>query len=311
MTLRRVLLALLGVVALLALYVAGAWYGLYGRHEGAGDADRRDDPGGGRQRARSGAARRSGGALGRAARQADPLRRPPRPHHLLERRLPRLAADAAGRGRAPGVGRLRLRALLFVARLLVAERPRRGEHAAALERDEGSDPPVQCRRGRRSRIPTSSRSSAGSGARSARRRTSTTDTRTWCCARPPTTTVPARPIGAAGLATDALRNAGTRIPRLLPFADFENRQRYWNFIDLPRRDRRGAALRGRRLVEGSRRRLLRVGRDARGSVPQARRVGRRGDRDPARQHVGLLLAAGHHLGQAARRARSTIRRGSS
>ena len=42
--------------------------------------------------------------------------------------------------------------------------------------------------------------------------------------------VPARPIGAAGLATDALRNARTRIPRLLPFADFENRQRYWNFM---------------------------------------------------------------------------------
>jgi len=42
--------------------------------------------------------------------------------------------------------------------------------------------------------------------------------------------VPARPIGAAGLATDALRNAGRRVPRILPFADFENRQRYWNFI---------------------------------------------------------------------------------
>ena len=42
--------------------------------------------------------------------------------------------------------------------------------------------------------------------------------------------VPARPIGAAGLATDALRNAGRRVPRILPFADFANRQRYWNFI---------------------------------------------------------------------------------
>lgn len=42
--------------------------------------------------------------------------------------------------------------------------------------------------------------------------------------------VPARPIAAAGLATDALRNAGELIPRLLPFADFANRQRYWNFI---------------------------------------------------------------------------------
>jgi hypothetical protein len=42
--------------------------------------------------------------------------------------------------------------------------------------------------------------------------------------------VPVRPIGAGGLATDALRNAGDAIPRLLPFADFANRQRYWNFF---------------------------------------------------------------------------------
>ncbi|RIL05779.1 MAG: hypothetical protein DCC71_09180 [Proteobacteria bacterium] len=42
--------------------------------------------------------------------------------------------------------------------------------------------------------------------------------------------VPARPIGAAGLATDALRDAAARIPRLLPFADFGHRQRYWNFL---------------------------------------------------------------------------------
>jgi len=42
--------------------------------------------------------------------------------------------------------------------------------------------------------------------------------------------VPARPIGAGGLATNALRNAGRRVPRILPFADFPNRQRYWNFI---------------------------------------------------------------------------------
>jgi hypothetical protein len=42
--------------------------------------------------------------------------------------------------------------------------------------------------------------------------------------------VPVRPIGAAGLATDALRNAAGRVSRLLPFADFEHRQRYWNFI---------------------------------------------------------------------------------
>ena len=37
MTLRRVSLALLGLVAALALYVVGAWFGFYGRHEGAGE----------------------------------------------------------------------------------------------------------------------------------------------------------------------------------------------------------------------------------------------------------------------------------
>jgi hypothetical protein len=42
--------------------------------------------------------------------------------------------------------------------------------------------------------------------------------------------VPSRPIGAGGLATDALRNAAGQIPRFLPFLDFENRQRYWNFL---------------------------------------------------------------------------------
>lgn len=42
--------------------------------------------------------------------------------------------------------------------------------------------------------------------------------------------VPTRPIGAAGLATDALRNAAGQIPRLLPFLDFDHRQRYWNFL---------------------------------------------------------------------------------
>ncbi|HSJ98399.1 MAG TPA: DUF3604 domain-containing protein, partial [Myxococcota bacterium] len=39
---------------------------------------------------------------------------------------------------------------------------------------------------------------------------------------------PARPVAAAGLATDALR--GVRVPRILPFLDFAHRQRYWNLI---------------------------------------------------------------------------------
>ena len=59
--------------------------------------------------------------------------------------------------------------------------------AAALAGDQGDHPAVQ-RRGRRSaRIPTSSRSSAGSGRRSGRRPTSTTATRTSSSATPTTT----------------------------------------------------------------------------------------------------------------------------
>jgi len=39
---------------------------------------------------------------------------------------------------------------------------------------------------------------------------------------------PSRPIGAAGLATDALRGGGIRVPPILAFLDFPHRQRYWN-----------------------------------------------------------------------------------
>jgi len=42
--------------------------------------------------------------------------------------------------------------------------------------------------------------------------------------------VPARPIGAAGLATDALRGDAVRPPWYLPLADLSNRQRYYDFI---------------------------------------------------------------------------------
>jgi hypothetical protein len=42
--------------------------------------------------------------------------------------------------------------------------------------------------------------------------------------------VPARPIGAAGLATDALRGPGARVPALLPLLDLSERQRYYDFI---------------------------------------------------------------------------------
>jgi len=46
--------------------------------------------------------------------------------------------------------------------------------------------------------------------------------------------VPARPIGAAGMATDALRAGVIRMSPLIALADFPNRQRYYNFIEFMR-----------------------------------------------------------------------------
>jgi hypothetical protein len=43
--------------------------------------------------------------------------------------------------------------------------------------------------------------------------------------------VPARPIGAAGLATDALRGAAANVPALIALLDLPNRQRYYDFIE--------------------------------------------------------------------------------
>jgi hypothetical protein len=37
MSIRRVLFAFLGLVSIAALYVGGAWFGCYGRHEDAGE----------------------------------------------------------------------------------------------------------------------------------------------------------------------------------------------------------------------------------------------------------------------------------
>ena len=97
------------------------------------------------------ARRRRGGGRARArgshavarTRRPDPVRRPPRPHDLLGRRVHDGPADPAGRRRAPDRRRLRLRALLLGPRLLEHQRPRREHHAAALAGDAGRDPPVQ------------------------------------------------------------------------------------------------------------------------------------------------------------------------
>jgi len=50
--------------------------------------------------------------------------------------------------------------------------------------------------------------------------------------------IPVRPIGAGGLATDALRGPGANVPRLLPLADWANRQRYYDFIEFLQEIRR-------------------------------------------------------------------------
>ena len=46
--------------------------------------------------------------------------------------------------------------------------------------------------------------------------------------------VPARPIGAAGMATDALRGGAIQMSPLIALTDFPNRQRYYNFIEFMR-----------------------------------------------------------------------------
>ena len=43
--------------------------------------------------------------------------------------------------------------------------------------------------------------------------------------------VPVRPIGAAGLATDALRGPAASVPPLIALLDLPNRQRYYDFVE--------------------------------------------------------------------------------
>ena len=73
---------------------------------GAGHAERR-------ARLEGGAREPRGRGEDRAGSEADPLRRSARPHDVLGRRVHREPADAAGRGRASAGRRLRLRALLL------------------------------------------------------------------------------------------------------------------------------------------------------------------------------------------------------
>ena len=303
MTLRRVLLALLGLVAVLALYVAGAWFGFYGRHEGAGAPTTTPIPATVVSE-RAAEQRASATALSVAPPDKQILFGDLHVHTTFStdaflRSLPMLQGEGAhpvsdACDFARFCSSLDFWSINDHAEAITPQRwretGRRSAQCNAVAGDEAEP-------GRR-RVP---RLGVEPGRRHARR--ITTDTRTWCCARLADAEVPARPIGAAGLAT---RRAAQRA-RAHPAPAALRRLREPPALlrtssTLRRRDRaRCRAARKASSSKRSARRLLRVRRDARRAVPQARRVGRRGDRDPARQHVGLLHAAGHLVGQAARR----------
>ena len=188
--LRRLLAAFALLVALFVglLYVAGR--GGLGRHQGPGTptAARRSDA---TLAAESAAVRSARRDARRAAPEADAVRRPPRPHDDLRRRLHPEPARRGRRGRASARRRLRLRALLLGPRLLEHQRPRRGDLAGRTGARPSSRSASATRWRATPRTRTPSPSSAGSGPRSARRPTTTTATRTSCCAT--SQEVPARP----------------------------------------------------------------------------------------------------------------------
>ena len=272
------------------------------RRRGRGDGEARARPapvaretadvGSARPRARRGAA------------EADPVRRPARPHHHLLRRLPVQPAAAARRGRASARRRLRLRALLLGARLLVDQRPR----LRASRRRPGA---------RRSTRSARATTSAGDGANP-----DTVAFLGWEWTQVGTTPenhyghknvvlahtddarIPARPIGALrggelvgrqpSTARARLRGAARRRPHARPRA-------------LHARARERAGLRpGREPVRELPADCIEQAADARGAVPQARRVGPRRAGDPARHDLGLLHAARARAGTSSSPAPCTI-----
>ena len=217
--LRRLLLIVVLLVVLAGLYVAGAWSGLYGRHEGAGEPVAARIP-------ESVVTERESVQRSEAA----ALTIVPPPKQVLFGDLhvhTTFSTDAflgslpvlQGEGAHPLCRRLRLRALLLGARLLVDQRPRRGEHAAALGETKESirqcnavaGDPDEPGRGRVPRLGVE----PGRGARPR----STTATRTWCCATPRTTT--SRPPDRRARDSPPTRSAtlGSRSARCLPLLD--------------------------------------------------------------------------------------------
>ena len=120
------------------------------------------------------------GGLGRRrlAPEAGALRRPPRPHHPLLRCVPREPPLHRRRRRPSARRRMRFRALLLGARLLVHQRSRRGDLAEGLGRDRRVDPRLQRARGRRVQSRLGRLPRLGVDPRSASRRRTTTGTRT-------------------------------------------------------------------------------------------------------------------------------------
>ena len=229
MSIRRILLALLAVVALLALYIAGAWYGFYGRHEGAGTPTAAAIPA---------AVVSERAALQRSAATALSVAPPDKQILFGDLHVHTTFSSDAFLASLPmlqGQGAHPVSDACDYARFCSsldfwslndhaeASTPRRWVEAKEAIRQcnavagDAANPDVVAFLGWEwSQVGATPDEHFGH--KNVVLRETAEDA------------VPARPIGASGLATDALRNAGAQIPRLLPFADFAHRQRYWDFI---------------------------------------------------------------------------------
>ena len=298
---RRLLLIVVLLVALAGLYVAGAWYGLYGRPEGAGTPTDATIPaavvGERTSEQRSAAAALSVVPPDKQILFGDLHVHTTFSSDAFLASLPMLQGEGA-HPVADACDYARFCSSLDFWSLndhAEASTPRRWVETKEAIR--------QCnarrrrrRESRRRRVPRlgvePGRRDAG-GALRTQERGAARDAPTTPCPRARSAPRDSRPMRSA---TPARPSRGCCRSR-----DFAHRQRYWDFITFL--DEIGAVPRCADGVPTTQlaRRLLRVGRHARAICSASSRVGRRGDRDSARQHVGLLLAAGHHLGQAAHR----------